>query len=317
MSSLVSAAAPAYWEQFSAELPSGGVRTGTITASDSLPLRAFELGHPDTPPLVILNPLGTPFLLLLPFARHLASRYRVVSWELRGSPFLEEGRISQSVGIERQAADLAEVTQALGIRRFHLLTWCIGATIAAWAKSTLPLELMSVSTLAPSRVSDLTYPSRVQTVLLPLLERIIQADDAGNDVTYLCELVRTGAAEGHARIGSGRLLQELTCVNLRTAASIVTFAGLLRDFNASMRRCVGSDATVRLFVELQKSAPSFLLHCRDDHVVDYRCSVEVAEKSRSCQLRLYPKGGHFVPFLMPEQVAGDVLAFLQSQPQEA
>jgi pimeloyl-ACP methyl ester carboxylesterase len=305
--SIEPSAPPTYWEEFFADLPLDIVRPSKVRASDSLSLQVYEMGAPDAPVVVIANPLGTSFLLMLPVARLLATEYRVVSWELRGSPFLDDGAVALSVGLERHAADLAEVTRALGINRFHLLTWCNGGLIAAWAKSTLPLGLLSVSSIALSLV---TQPS--DNAFLHTLRRITESYEADNDVLDLCKLVRFGSVDGLARVGTSRLMQELACLSLKTPSSIITYAQLLRDFDESVTRCVGPDAISDLFVELQRAVPSLLLHCLDDHVADYRSTLEVTEKARSCQLHLYPKGGHFVPFLMPERIAADVLTFIST-----
>src|SRR5262245_13895148 len=122
---------PAYWDDH--HVDTSGITSRTLTASDQCQLSTFELGHERPDVVVLVNPIRTPFLLMLPLVSALAKDFRIVTWETRGSPFLDRQPGRYSLGVDRHAADLLEVVRSYDVNSFQVLAWCGSATITAWA----------------------------------------------------------------------------------------------------------------------------------------------------------------------------------------
>ena len=99
---------------FDALRPLDALAAHTVTASDGVPLAAFEAGVPDAPTVLVVNALGVSAAFVAPLAARLAERHRVILWESRGLP--DGGGDAADLSLARHAQDAADVLAALGVK---------------------------------------------------------------------------------------------------------------------------------------------------------------------------------------------------------
>jgi pimeloyl-ACP methyl ester carboxylesterase len=301
---------PRYWDEFQSDFDLSGIATRRLIASDGYPLHVFDLNRGHTDCIVVISPLSTSSLLLLPLMRLLSHTHRVMFWEIRGSPFLEDSTGPYATGsVGRHAEDLIEIVSTLQIDPFNVLAWCSGCAVTSWAARRIAAALRRIVMISPVGICQGQVETPFQRFAMPLLSRLI--DPACPDAFAICRTFQDTARAGHARIGSSDLLQRASCINLRSAESIVRYAGLMRDFESATGGITGHiEGTLGLYQELQRTSPTLLLHCVDDSVVDYHCSLQLAQMGACSKFVLYNSGGHFMPFLNPVTIHADAIAFL-------
>src|SRR5690606_3010839 len=93
-------------------------------------------GHPDRPPLLLLNSLGTDHSLWEPLMPGLLARYRVLRTDKpgHGASDARDGEYS----IAQLGRDVLAVMDAAGIGRAHLCGVSIGAMIGIWVAAHAP-----------------------------------------------------------------------------------------------------------------------------------------------------------------------------------
>ncbi len=64
-----------------------------------------------------------------------------------------------------------------------------------------------------------------------------------------------------------------------------------------------------LLDEVSASVPVTIIHCRDDEIVSYKCSMDVCSRN-AIRFVVYPSGGHFVIFGNPELLSADIGNFV-------
>jgi pimeloyl-ACP methyl ester carboxylesterase len=150
-------APPQYWNGFTQLAELSPVQVSRFTASDDFVLTVYELGRVGAPLLTIVNPIHMPFLAMFRIASHLASRFRVVSYEVRGSAFLSDSSNGGEYGLARQCADLAEVAVQVG-NPAHYLGWCNSARVLAWATQQGAISPKTITLVSPSGTDDAIEP---------------------------------------------------------------------------------------------------------------------------------------------------------------
>ncbi|WP_437626762.1 alpha/beta fold hydrolase [Sorangium sp. So ce1151] len=80
--------------------------------------------------VLAINAVGMPVDLLEPLMRRLSDRFRVVTWETRGVPDLDEPFHEDRCGPEHHLQDILQLMSELRIDAAHLIGWCTGARLA-------------------------------------------------------------------------------------------------------------------------------------------------------------------------------------------
>ena len=290
---------------FDALRPLDALAAHTVTASDGVPLAAFEAGVPDAPTVLVVNALGVSAAFVAPLAARLAERHRVILWESRGLP--DGGGDAADLSLARHAQDAADVLAALGgadgrangrangHANGHadgradgradghvaaIVAYCSGANIAAYALDARLLAAERLVIVSPSmEVAGVTERTLYQKSVLPLWQRIA---DGGASYAGLVRVLLNQAR----RVDDGSLDYQLATLNrlpFGDDASICRYA-------AMQAACLREDWAARL---ARLALPALVLHGARDDVIHAATSRGVADALAGATLETIDDAGHF------------------------
>ncbi|KWH32704.1 alpha/beta fold hydrolase [Burkholderia stagnalis] len=274
---------------FDALRPLDALAAHTVTASDGVPLAAFEAGDPDAPTVLVVNALGVSAAFVAPLAARLAERHRVILWESRGLP--DGGGEAADLSLARHAQDAADVLAALGGANGHangranghvaaIVAYCSGANIAAYALDERLLAAGRLVIVSPSmEVAGVTERTLYQKSVLPLWQRIA---DGGAAYAGLVRVLLNQAR----RVDDGSLDYQLATLNglpFGDDASICRYA-------AMQAACLREDWAARL---ARLALPALVLHGARDDVIHAATSRGVADALAGATLETIDDAGHF------------------------
>jgi pimeloyl-ACP methyl ester carboxylesterase len=307
---------PSYWRNFKGVVEKNTFRASTLIASDGHPLTIYEAGDIDRDAVVIVSPVASPFLVMARIAESLARRFRVISWEVRGSTFLDEDCDSCCLSLERHAQDLQEILASRQVGRVHYVTWCGGAWIAYWALMCRNVPGSSVFSIAPNCLSEGEEKTPFDEFIMPLLRRAVQADPPTLESIY--KILQGGTDNRACKSKEEKDLYEITDLRIESPRAIRQLAKLFFDFVAlpASYGCesLGGRMTTELFDTMCGRLPVVLVHARDDQYVNYSCSLAAVARNPRTKLILYPEGvgGHFIPFLDYRAICSDIENLIDS-----
>ncbi|KVM81871.1 alpha/beta fold hydrolase [Burkholderia stagnalis] len=266
---------------FDALRPLDALAAHTVTASDGVPLAAFEAGDPDAPTVLVVNALGVSAAFVAPLAARLAERHRVILWESRGLP--DGVGEAADLSLARHAQDAADVLAALGGANEHvaaIVAYCSGANIAAYALDERLLAAGRLVIVSPSmEVEGVTERTLYQKSVLPLWQRIA---DGGAAYAGLVRVLLNQAR----RVDDGSLDYQLATLNglpFGDDASICRYA-------AMQAACLREDWAARL---TRLALPALVLHGARDDVIHAATSRGVADALAGATLETIDDAGHF------------------------
>lgn len=221
------------------------------------------------------------------FAKH----FDVVLHDQRGVGQSAHCRMSYT--IERMAADVLELMDALGLERAHVVGHSIGAAIAQVMALEHPERLATVVLAAGWTRSD-PYFRRVFGLRREILTRVGPAAYLQSSSLFLYP------AWWVAR--NNEVLQQREAQSLATfpAAEIVASridAVLAFDRSADLRRI---------------RTPCLVVGCEEDMVTPAYFSEELARLIPGAEVKMFPRGGHHFPQTMAREFNLAVLPFLKA-----
>ena len=306
--------APSYWSRYKDLSNTQNIHVAKHAASDGCPIFVVEIGSKERADLVLVNPPGTPFLLMSRLGLLLGTRYRVTSWENRGSPYLDVdiGEVnSAEISIERLAIDFCEILRAREISRPHVVAHCGGLSFILRACAESGVELSSLSLISPPpSISSVRHPTAFDAQFAPQLGALAQASsDTFDEILRSLKLFVSGP---QLKRQDERTLVSLCRESNRTDQLWRDFAIMWNSFwpvldEEKLEQNRAMD--LQLMAAVGKVIPVSIFQPRDDPVVDYRCSIEAAVRNLS-KMILYPTGGHFLPYRQPALLARDIFSFL-------
>jgi len=298
-----SADPPGYWRDFPDITEKDDARISRFRASDGCNLVVYEFGREANDAVVIVNPLSTPFLLLAGLVGELAKRYRVVSWETRGGPFLGEDASTGSVSLDRQARDFMEIVEDKGLDGFHAVSLCSGAPIIARAASGTGVPIRSISLNAPSGAGTADTRTQYQDVFAPMILEAGTSDTA--EARRNAQVMQDYVQARHVDDGLKDQVSRLTYLNLRDLDSITGFARVMSDY---WSLDIGERHAE--FDEMCRRHPVMVMHAMDDPTVHYSASLKACLRTGLPKLVLHPTGGHFKLSERGSEAMRDVIAFM-------
>lgn len=295
---------PSYWSRFP-EIAEGGLAAHSLfRASDGRLLHRLEMCGSSADRnslLVLVNPISTPFLLSARLAARLSERYRVVSWENRGGPFLGEGPEAELPTLDRLALDLAELVAAEEYDKLYVVGWCSAVHIYNRAASDLALRPDGLCLIAPSGVSPDATVSPHQQFLAPLIARVTGA--SASDLPVLLQIVHNLSGAQPTSTTDEVILQRLISMNFESAEALRRFAALVSGW----LKVEAYDGPSAIDCNSARQ-PTHIVHAKDDNIIDASTSINLSRRLQSVNLTLLSSGGHFAHFLQPEKLASFVCA---------
>ena len=162
---------PAYWLEFKDFAKPSVVECSAFTSSDGFKLIAYRMGEPTNPAILLACPLHVPFLAMYKIALELSRKFYVVSYECRGSAFLDEYIGAADPSMDRLAADLYEIVDWLD-RPTLILGWCNSARVIALTISQDRVRPSGVVLISPSGTADNSGQHLVRSSMFGPLENL-------------------------------------------------------------------------------------------------------------------------------------------------
>lgn len=278
------------------------VRCFAVATSDGRTITVYEYGREvGGEPIVLLPPYGMPFLLVARLARMLAERHRVVIWESQGSPDTSVVASDDDFDLAHQAAEFAQVLEALGLGEVHFVGWCQAAQIASYAVAHDLTALRSMSWVAPAGFGYSLLPSEFDRCALPIYLEIERQGLA-------CAEKFRRVLDKHAVAPTTEAIiaEKLTMLHLADARATHVFSRYMKAYEVNK---IVAKGTLSAAVERVRT---LAMHSRDDTFSHFSESVQIAKKHPSVRLQLLDNGGHLQVFNTPRAIADHILGFVAS-----
>ena len=220
-----------------------------------------------------------------------AMRFEVITFDHRGIGQSDESRIGYT--IDRMAADVIKLMDRLEIGRSHIVGHSTGGAIAQILAIEHPNRLASVVLSATWTKAD-AYFRRLFTLRKELLQRL------GPSVYLQASTLVLYPSWWVAR-NNERLRQE-EAQNLADFAPAEIVASRIDAMLAFDRTA-----------DLERiKTPTLVIGAEDDVVTPSYFSEELARLIPAAEVKLFPRGGHFLPQLRAREFNNAVLPFLAS-----
>ncbi len=245
--------------------------------------------HGDGPPLVLIAGLGAVGTSWHPFLEQAALRFRVLTFDNRGSG--RAAPIDAAISLRDLALDLLRLLDACGIERIGVVGRSMGGMIA-----------QELALLAPERVS-----------------RLVLVSTSGRSDAHLA-----GVFELWARMAESGVPQEIRhqsslfwCVgrealerNERVRAYLFARGRADRpaDYAAQARACARHDLLDPL---RQLGVPTLVVTGTDDRLTPAFHAEELAKAIPGARLAYIAGAGHLAYLEAPDRFTGEVLGFLE------
>lgn len=273
----------------------------TVHAPDRQMLAAFSAGAAEGPAVVLVNAYGMSVDFWIPFAKELAPRFRLFTWESRWLPGLTPDFDPERSGPETFAEDLGAVIDAYGLDSVHLVAWSSGAEVALQYAAKHPHRVRSLTAIAgmfcvPAAVERTQF----QTNMRSLMPRV-RSNRRNADLYYQLiygkepEAARAGEPAPEADREADRetvssillstdpFLLHLTSAPFRNPDALYRYAHMLtRLFDREQFGGAGAE-----------HVPSLLITGDKDAVAHPAASYEIARQLRRARSISIPDGDHF------------------------
>jgi aminoacrylate hydrolase len=220
-----------------------------------------------------------------------AKRFEVVTFDHRGIGQSDEGRIGYTV--ERMAADVVGLMDALGIERAHVVGHSTGGAIAQVLAIERPNRLASVVLSATWTRAD-AYFRRLFTLRKEMLLRL------GPSVYLQAATLFVFPSWWVAR--NNERLRQMEAQSLAAFAPSEVVASRIDAVLAFDRTN-----------ELERiKTPTLVIGAEDDIVTPSYFSEELARLIPAAEVKIFPRGGHFFTQVRAREFNNAVLPFLAS-----
>jgi aminoacrylate hydrolase len=220
-----------------------------------------------------------------------AKRFEVVTFDHRGIGQSDAARIGYTV--ERMAADVVGLMDALRIKHAHVVGHSTGGAIAQALAIDYPSRLASVVLSATWTKAD-AYFRRLYTFRKEVLTRLGSSAYVQSATLYWYP--SWWIARNNER------LRQLEAQNLANFAPVEIVASRIDAMLAFDR----SNELARI------KTPTLVIGAEDDIVTPAYFAEELARLIPAAEVKLFPRGGHFLVHVRPREFSNAVLPFLVS-----
>src|SRR6266436_1927674 len=220
-----------------------------------------------------------------------AKRFEVVTFDHRGIGQSDQGRIGYTV--ERMAADVVRLLDALGIKRAHIVGHSTGGAIAQVLAIEQPNRLASVVLSATWTKTD-AYFRRLFALRKEVLQRLGPSAYLQSSTLFLYPSWWISRNNERLRLAEAQNLAAFAPVEI--VASRID-AMLAFDRTSELGRI---------------KTPALVVGAEDDLVTPAYFAEELARVIPGAEIKLFPRGGHFLAQVQSREFNNAVLPFLVS-----
>jgi pimeloyl-ACP methyl ester carboxylesterase len=279
-----------------------------VKTNDGVELSVQEAGPEQADALLIVNGPGADYRAWRGFFTEFSQRYRVITWDLRGT-FDSAAQVdAHELGPEAHARDLRDVLDALKIDRCVVVTWSLGSQILLEAWRHTPESFRGFVAVNGSygrpfeRSANLRGVSSLKWVTDMVPE---QQDLIGRGVRFL---------EDHRS-----LLYAAKALHLVSPVideqSFLTIAGAFSSINLTVYRALlkafGDHDAEHVLATIR--CPSLFFAGRRDPLMPSRYSEFMARRVLRSELLVIPIASHYIPVEFSEYLNLRVEAFLEER----
>lgn len=257
-----------------------------LQVADGTRLRVFECGHANAPPLIIVNPIGIPVLLVARLAQRLSESFRVICWEQRGLNATPDEFFARPHGFDAFVSDLVEIAALHGASEAHpMIGVCSGAAQLVRATAQGKLSPSSLVLISPQlRFSEGYVPSQFEANVMPYMRAIASGRLAVAE-QLLSLSKREFFAEGTSE--DVLLVHAADSSNLQSLDTLRIYASTAETFTAE-----------RFDADLGALCQSVcLVSARGDKVISVQSVRRLPTLIRNARYLEYSEGGHHATFL--------------------
>ena len=306
-------ATPSYWKRFTPWVEDLDVEISMLELRTGEQVHLYEAGPQGAPNVIIVSPSESPFLLMSRVFKALSRHFRVTAWDHPAAVFMDTPADLPPPTLQRMSKDLLAIIEARGMQEAHVVSWCAGALTILWALAQSPPTISSATFIAPPSVlSHAPERTGFQSHFLQMILEL--ASGRHPDEAALCRQILTMPRGGmSSRNNVEQAIYDLTDRPVRDETALRRYAKSIQNacitLPPSMAR-FRDRAYAEIVTQSSARVPLSLLHCRDDDIVSYKCSNDVAARNDNVRFVLYPRGGHFVIFKEPEMLGADIAGFV-------
>ncbi|MBV8889859.1 MAG: pyrimidine utilization protein D [Alphaproteobacteria bacterium] len=220
-----------------------------------------------------------------------AKKFEVVTHDHRGIGQSDQSRINYTV--DRMAADVVALMDALGIDRAHVVGHSTGGAIAQILAIEHPKRLASIVLSATWTKAD-AYFRRLFALRKEVLQRLGPSAYVQSATLFLYP--SWWVARNNERLRQAEAQNLASFAPIETVASRID-AILAFDRTADLSRI---------------RTPTLVVGAEDDIVTPSYFSEELARLIPAAEVKIFPRGGHFFTQVRPREFSQAVLPFLTS-----
>ncbi len=262
----------------------------SIFVEDGRRLDYFICGGKQQPPLVLVNAYGIPMEIWRYVALHFSDRYRIITWETRGTLPEHEG-----LPMDRYAhrEDLRKILEKEAARRADFICWCSGFKIMAEYYRACPEKVRTISALC-GYFNPIAQEKGLWTEFdrtIGKLSEMIAKDEGFVESPFIMTLIEKlfsfnipAAVSGKTQSGiTDRLLENLIGSAEPEVKAIITAP--FRD-RATLKNYA------KLTLDLQRhdisgvlpelECPVLIINAGRDVIADLRCAQTAAGRIKDC-----------------------------------
>jgi len=275
-----------------------GVTKTHLVARDGEMLQLYECGQDDAPPLIMVNPIGIPILLVTRLIRRLAVCYRVTCWLQRniGTP---PDTSHPNGAFETLLDDLVHIAHSRNARSAPMVGVCSGATLlvrAAARKLIDPEHLVLISPLI--RFNEGYVPSQFESTVVPYMRMIAKGNRAlAQQIIQLSK--KDSLVQGTSE--DMQLVQGADRANLQSIDALLSYAAIVDSFMSQQ-----FDADIPAL-----EGRISIVSAAGDKMIAAASVRKLASLIPQASLTEFSAGGHYAIFVderAREDIAGKLIA---------
>jgi 3-oxoadipate enol-lactonase len=272
-----------------------------LRTADGIPLPVYDSCRKDTPCVVVIPAISNPCATMAPLIRRLIGRFRVVTWDSRGYPSVNDAFDHTDLSTKAHLGDLGAVLASRNIEKAHMIGYCTGSILALRAAAEKPgLAGKLVSVCGCFNIENM--PAGHSTMKRDMELAAFASRDRAAAWSLQQQMSGDWAAEAVNSEFAGMDPESLHYYGYPRRQPEFTYR-FLKMFTAFR-----GDDTTSFLPDI--AAEVLVIGVRDDRQIPFSCAEYAHAHLPRSRLKIYEEGGHFA-LLKPNSMAEDIAAFLE------